>query len=89
MEYFQLREYDWLQVAPTYEAMSRLLPELFALHVEWNQYFLDKIEEALGRFPDRRFVVTVGGYHRYWLWDRLSARADVSLHNLQSYRAMR
>jgi len=89
LEYFQLREYDWLQVAPTYEVMSVLFPELFALHEEWKLYFLRRIEEALGEFASERLVVTIGGYHKYWLWDRLSTRGDVSVHNLQSYRASR
>jgi hypothetical protein len=89
MEYLQLREHDWLQVGPTYAAMATLLPELFTLHEEWNLSFLSRIEEALGEYAGERFVITVGGYHRYWLWNRLSTRDGVSVHNLQSYRGAR
>jgi hypothetical protein len=68
--------------------MGQLFPKLRTLHDEWNQYFLDRIGDAVSEFPMERIVVTVGGHHKYWLWDRLSANAGISLHNLQSYRAI-
>jgi hypothetical protein len=89
MEYFQHREYDWLLVEPTYSAMAHFFPELNALYDEWNQYFLDRIVDAISEFPAERIVVTAGGFHKYWLWDRLCERTEIDLHNLQSYRAAR
>ena len=66
--------------------MAQFFPELMALYDEWNQYFLDRIEDAIAEFPRERIVVTAGGHHKYWLWNRLCGRTDISLHHLQSFR---
>ncbi len=87
IEYFQTPEYDALHVRPQFEALEQVLPELAKLYDEWNEYFLSRIEDALAESRGERVMIIAGGYHKYWLWDRLAKRQDLELHDLPSYRA--
>jgi pheromone shutdown protein TraB len=89
IEHVQLREFDRLQFEPFYIADREYFPELDELWEEWNQYFLDRIEETITKLPGKLILVTVGLAHKYWLWEKLEAREDITLHNLQSFRKAR
>jgi len=88
IEYFQTRAYDLVQVRPHFTALQQVFPELMGLYDDWNEYFLACIEKTLAESRGERMMVIVGGYHKYWLWDRLAGREDVELHDLSSYRAL-
>ncbi|MEE9442481.1 MAG: hypothetical protein V3V99_07415 [candidate division Zixibacteria bacterium] len=88
IEYFQTREYDILQVQPYYSALERIFPELATLYEEWNYSFLKRIETALADYRGEKFMIIVGGHHKYWLWDQLKRRDDIELHDLASYRLL-
>jgi hypothetical protein len=85
IENVQLNEYHLFSEARD-RVESQLLPEREKLLDEWNENFLRKIEETFKSNRGRRILVMAGLWHKYWLWNWLSVRADVSVHNLQSYR---
>jgi len=86
IEIIQLRAYDLLMVEPEYAGMRRFFPDYMKLSDEWNQYFLDRIEETVAANPGSRIMVIAGAFHKYWLWNKLEKRNDIILHNLQSFR---
>ena len=65
---------------------GQLLPEREKLLEDWNESFLRKIEETIEGNRGSLILVVAGLWHKYWLWNRLSARDDIDVHNLQSYR---
>ena len=46
---------------------------------EWNQFFLERIVQAVRSSPGKRVVATVGVEHAYWLRARLSREWGVEL----------
>jgi pheromone shutdown protein TraB len=89
IEHVQLREFDRLQFEPFYIADREYFPELDKLWEEWNQYFLDRIQDTITKHPGKLILVTVGLAHKYWLWNKLESREHIILHNLQSFRQAR
>ena len=89
IENVQLREFDLIQVEPEWTATEHFFPELYKLWNEWNEYFLDRINETIENHRGKLILVTVGLAHKYWLWNKLKSRDDIILHNLQSFRQAR
>jgi hypothetical protein len=87
IENVQLREFDLLLVEPGYIAEAYFIPELAKLWNDWNEYFLNKINEALKENRGKRIAITAGLAHKYWLWNRLIVRTDIRLYDLHSFRA--
>jgi vacuolar-type H+-ATPase subunit E/Vma4 len=85
-EYLQRREYDLLFMESWYNVINDYLPKFLAQWNEWNEYFYDRISEAIEKYSGKRILVTVGLDHKYWLWQKLESRNDIVLHNLLSFR---
>jgi hypothetical protein len=86
IENVQLREFDLLQVEPGWIANKLFFPELAEQWDMWNAYFLDRISATIREHPGKRILITAGLAHKYWLWNRLSLRDDLILHDLRSWR---
>ncbi len=85
IENVQLTEYHVISEARDM-VEKRLLPDREKLLVEWNENFLFRIEETIKDNRGSLILVMAGLWHKYWLWNRLQARDDVTVHNLQTYR---
>jgi hypothetical protein len=81
----QLNEYHVFSEARDH-VESQLLPDRERLLEEWNESFLDVIENTIEQNEYRRILVLAGLWHKYWLWKRLRQRKDIVVHNLQSFR---
>jgi len=83
--HLQLNEYHVFSEARD-RVEDQLLPGREELLREWNESFLRVIESTIGQKDYRRILVLAGLWHKYWLWNRLRARNDIAVHNLQSFR---
>jgi pheromone shutdown protein TraB len=89
IENVQSTQFDDLNFEPWYTLVQEYFPEFATLWNNWNQYFLERIEETITRHPGKLILATVGLAHKYWLWNKLKSRDDIILHNLQSFRQSR
>jgi hypothetical protein len=62
-----------------------LFPDRARLMIGWNESMLQRIEDTIVSSPHSRILVIVGLWHKYWLWNRLRARGDIEVHNLQTF----
>jgi len=85
IEHYQSEEYHVFCEARDV-ATAVLFPELAKPYNEWNEYFLEQIEHTIKDNPGSRVLVIAGLWHKYWLWNRLEVRSDITLYNANSYR---
>ena len=87
LDTIQLRELDLLLMEPMSQLYSQFsVGRSHELWEEWNRHVLDKITETIDHYQSKRILITVGWAHKFWLWNNLSKRTDITLLDLNSLR---